>query len=155
MNTDEIEAKLADYRRSLEEEAKKEAARTTFKPEQVAALEKWRENYRRVFNEAGLQMLRVSESANLYCGDACCPHLPSVTIISQIGNISFWWRKRVAVINWEESQAKKTAHELFPDCKDTMGDFYVHCWDYDSVIKRLKAVVASVPPKETPAGEGT
>lgn len=144
MTEAQIAEQTAELERKLREEAEIEKKKTTFTPEQWLSLEKWRAEYRRVFTEAGLDMFRVVESANRYCGDRCCPHSPAVTITTRIGDISFWWRKRVAVLDWKASQAEKSSHELFPECKDTHDDSYVHCWTYESAIERLKVVVGSV-----------
>jgi hypothetical protein len=70
-----------------------------------------------------------------------------VTVTTQIGDIAFWWRKRVTVVDWSASQVNKFSHEMFPKSEDTHDDFYVHCWTYDSAIERLKVVLHSIQPQ--------
>jgi hypothetical protein len=101
---------------------------------------KWRAEYRQIFVDVGFSLDTVTETPNRYCGDSCCPHLPAVTIETGIGTIEFWWRKRVTVIDWTKTVCHKTADELFPDAKDTKDGRSIHCWSYDSVRERLRAI---------------
>lgn len=110
---------------------------------QLVEYQNWHKTVQSVFTDAGLEILDVVESENRYCGDRCCPHRPAVTVTTNIGNIDFWLRKRVSVIDWSPIEDTKTAKELFPTSTDTMGDRMIHCWDYATVIARLKAVLAS------------
>lgn len=108
--------------------------------EQLRQYEAWQNDVIRVFEAADLPLLDIVESENRYCGDSCCPHKPAATVTTRIGVIEFWWRKRVCVLKWEGVEFKATASALFPAATDTVGEYDIHCWDYETAIERLKAI---------------
>ena len=142
MTEAQIASKLAMYERELRVQVACDEARTNLNEKQVEFLEAWRAEYKRVFTEAGLKLFRIAESANRYHGDSESPHSPAVTITTQIGDIDFYWRKRVCVLDWSKSHVQVPAHELLPDCTDTRLDYGVHCWSYEAAIERLKLLLA-------------
>lgn len=96
--------------------------------------------YVNLFEAAGLTVSRVVELPNRYCGDTCCPHRPAISARTQIGDVEFWWRKNVCVIDWHASDCTVKANVIFPVTADTLGDFFVHCWSIDSAQRRLEKV---------------
>lgn len=106
----------------------------------LGAYQRWQKDYVRIFTAAGLEIRHVEELSNRYCNDDCCPHLPAVRILTQIGVIEFWWRKRVTVIDWLHSRCTAEVDELFPTVTDTADGRHLHCWSYDDAILRLTLI---------------
>jgi len=117
-------------------------------------LEKTEEQeFRKIFEKAGFQDIRMSAILNQYCGcDHCAPWF---NVNTEFGTITIGWRKRVINIDWskveEASQAcgefpKPNIISLFADEDVTKGQAYIHAWGWEKAqdyLSRIHSHLAS------------
>lgn len=84
-------------------------------------------------------LIYVKSIPNEYDGSI----FPWYLITTPKGPIKIGWRKRVIVIDWQESDIKESAEDLFsneefsPGYKPTMYDKLIHAWGYDKAKEYL------------------
>ncbi len=83
----------------------------------------------------------VEEIENGYCKDYCCKHLPWFIVTTKIGRITIGWRKRVTAIDWEDTDNKLEAEELFPDENTTKVGCMIHAWSYEKAKEYITKIV--------------
>ena len=66
---------------------------------------------------------------------------PWFLVTTQKGNIKIGWRKRVIVIDWEDSDIKEMAEDLFKNEDTTKYKFYIHAWGYDKAKEYISKLL--------------
>ncbi len=73
----------------------------------------------------------VEETKNEYVIEMYSKHYPWFIVTTSKGKIKIGWRKRVLLINWDDSIIDETANELFLNEDVTKFDKTIHAWGYD------------------------
>lgn len=68
---------------------------------------------------------------------------PWLMVTTPKGRIKIGWRKRVIVVDWEQSVNQQTAEELFPDEDVTKSGKMIHAWFYDKAAEYIKKILES------------
>jgi len=89
----------------------------------------------------GDQAIYVEEIPNGYCSDYCCKHLPWFVVTTSKGRITIGWRKRVIVIDWQDSVIEDSAETLFPNEDTTKYDKLIHAWGYDKAREYVETLL--------------
>lgn len=76
----------------------------------------------------------VEQIPNGYDGD---PIFPWFIVTTKCGRIKIGWRKRVILINWDDTDIKESADKLFPDEDVTKFDKTIHAWGYEKAEEYL------------------
>lgn len=85
----------------------------------------------------------------VYVKEETNPYWPTYTfkkkfvVTTQKGPIAVWWRKRVIVIDWSQSEIKSFAEDLFPDENVTKSDWLIHADSYAKAKEYINKVMAS------------
>lgn len=91
-------------------------------------------------------LIFAKEIPNGYCRMGCCRHLPWFEVTTAIGIFHIGWRKRVINIDWANTVCTKSGMVLFDKEDTTVGDRYIHAYNYDKAREYIKAIFQSVAP---------
>lgn len=108
-------------------------------PETVANRIIEREEIIGLFNS--VNMVYVEEIPNGYCSQWCCKQKPWFVVTTKRGRIKLGWRKRVLEINWNDSNIKHKADEIFPNDNVTKFDKLIHAWGYDKAREYINVLM--------------
>lgn len=92
----------------------------------------------------------VEEIPNGYCSRGCCKHLPWFIVTTPVGRFRIGWRRRVILIDWEQTVRTKTSEELFAAEKVTKDQKMIHAWNLKDAARYIEVIVASVAADEAP-----
>lgn len=106
-------------------------------PKLLESAKKEKEQLIELFN--GYTPIYVEEIPNGYDRD---PIFPWFTITTWIGRFNVGWRKRVIVIDWEDTTFKKTAEEIFPKEDVTKSGRMIHAYGYEAARNYIDTIFA-------------
>ena len=79
---------------------------------------------------------------NEYCGEPCCQHKHWLIVTTEMGRIKVGWRKRVIVIDWEDSDLQADAQTIFPDEDVTKADKMIHAWGLEKAQEYIDTLLS-------------
>lgn len=83
-------------------------------------------------------VFNVEEVENEYRYD---PWDPWLIVLTRRGFIKIGWRKRVIVIEWNNSSIKESAEELFPDLDVTKNGKMIHAWGHEQATEIVSTLM--------------
>lgn len=120
-----------------------EAITRDFYASDKEAQERAAEERRQLLACFGSALIYVEPIPNGYCNKACCEHRPWFRVTTKIGPITIGWRKRVIVVDWNNSVLNEEAQKLFPDDQTTKAGCMIHAWSYEKAREYLAALFAA------------
>jgi len=136
--TEEITKICRHARYDLEEAIKNELWRTD--PEIIARKIQDRKDLIACFPQD--MMIYVEDIPNEYWNAA--HGTPWLMVTTPKGRIKIGWRKRVIVVDWEQSVISANTESLFPDEDVTKSGKMIHAWGYGKATEYLKKILESV-----------
>jgi len=95
-----------------------------------------REYFRKIFQDAGFEKIRLLAVKNQYCSCQSCA--PWFRVSTEMGIFTIGWRKRVINIDWSDIKSVRIeTHTLFSDENVTKADNYIHAWGAESATEYL------------------
>jgi len=96
-----------------------------------------REQFQRIFQEAGFRSVYLRDIPNGYEGDNIYTS-PWFIAKTQLGDIQIGWRRHVINIDW--STTKRDLSHLFEEAKVTKGPMMIHAWGEEMAINFLRRI---------------
>jgi hypothetical protein len=123
----------------------------------------WLGQVQMCMKDAGFTSFSMKEIPNEYCNKSCCSHRAWLLVATHLGIFKIGWRKRVVELDWKDTFCSFgynfNGNVLFkehylPGSKTpaTVGDNYIHCWDYEQLtgaLRKLREEFALSPPAFT------
>ncbi len=136
--TEEITKICRNARYDLEDAIKNELWRTD--PEIIARKIQDRKDLIACF-PTGV-MIYAEDIPNEYWRNAA-HGTPWLMVTTPKGRIKIGWRKRVIVVDWEQSVISANADSLFPDEDVTRSRKMIHAWGYEKATEYIKKILES------------
>lgn len=113
--------------------------------------ERMRTEMESIFTAAGVSPIHMRAIANEYCGRSCCVHKPWYVVTSKLGPIKIGWRKRVIVIDWQDSDMVLDGEALFADVDVTKGKRFIHAYGDSRASEFIKRLAIAHSARALPA----
>lgn len=117
------------------------------KPEYDVRRIRTHEDLLAAFVNAGLEPVYVQEVHNEYENQPPGSDSPWLLVTTRLGHFKVGWRKRVIILDWEQTEVGYSAQVLFDGENVTMEGKMIHCYGYAKLtdyLKRMRRPVEGV-----------